>query len=426
MGTGYARGRRQAPQARARRREPRPRRGRGAQGRQPLAAGARGARRRRRRLRRVPRTPTTTWSSAPAPARSSPTSCAAPPSRSPTRAASAPWPPCRGSCPARGRSSRPAPSATRPGSPPCGPRRCRALGVEKVMTMTSTYDHRVIQGAESGAFLGEIDRLLAARTASTRTSAPSLGLAAAAAARGRRARRSLAPPPPRRASGRGRRRAAGRRRRRHVAGQGPPQPRPPGRAARPARRAEPPGDPALSPEHVGLTPEIMARIPASLLRVKVPGESFAAALPHLRDGLLRHDRLRDRAPLRPPEAALAARGDRVGPPARAAAAPSAAWRSCERLVEVDAFERFLRRTYLGPEDLLDRGRGRARADHRPGHRADGRRGHRRGRAGHGPPRPPRLHHPRRRAPAESILAEFEGHMAFESGEEDDRARPRAT
>ena len=25
------------------------------------------------------------------------------------------------------------------------------------MTMTSTYDHRVIQGAESGAFLAEID-----------------------------------------------------------------------------------------------------------------------------------------------------------------------------------------------------------------------------------------------------------------------------
>ena len=28
------------------------------------------------------------------------------------------------------------------------------------MTMTSTYDHRVIQGAESGAFLRRIDQLL--------------------------------------------------------------------------------------------------------------------------------------------------------------------------------------------------------------------------------------------------------------------------
>ena len=31
--------------------------------------------------------------------------------------------------------------------------RIKALGVSKVMTMTSTYDHRVIQGAESGSFL---------------------------------------------------------------------------------------------------------------------------------------------------------------------------------------------------------------------------------------------------------------------------------
>src|SRR6476659_1068754 len=34
------------------------------------------------------------------------------------------------------------------------------LGVAKVMTMTSTYDHRVIQGAESGEFLKTIDGLL--------------------------------------------------------------------------------------------------------------------------------------------------------------------------------------------------------------------------------------------------------------------------
>ncbi|HEX5042088.1 MAG TPA: multifunctional oxoglutarate decarboxylase/oxoglutarate dehydrogenase thiamine pyrophosphate-binding subunit/dihydrolipoyllysine-residue succinyltransferase subunit [Candidatus Polarisedimenticolaceae bacterium] len=35
------------------------------------------------------------------------------------------------------------------------------LGVSKVLTLTSTYDHRVIQGAESGAFLGTVERLLA-------------------------------------------------------------------------------------------------------------------------------------------------------------------------------------------------------------------------------------------------------------------------
>ncbi len=35
-----------------------------------------------------------------------------------------------------------------------------SLGAEKVMTMTSTYDHRVIQGAESGRFLGLIEERL--------------------------------------------------------------------------------------------------------------------------------------------------------------------------------------------------------------------------------------------------------------------------
>ncbi len=34
------------------------------------------------------------------------------------------------------------------------------LGISKVMTITSTYDHRIIQGAESGAFLALIDELL--------------------------------------------------------------------------------------------------------------------------------------------------------------------------------------------------------------------------------------------------------------------------
>lgn len=35
-----------------------------------------------------------------------------------------------------------------------------ALGISKIMTLTSTYDHRVIQGAESGMFLGRLEELL--------------------------------------------------------------------------------------------------------------------------------------------------------------------------------------------------------------------------------------------------------------------------
>ncbi|HET7508041.1 MAG TPA: 2-oxo acid dehydrogenase subunit E2 [Solirubrobacterales bacterium] len=40
------------------------------------------------------------------------------------------------------------------------PERLKQLGVSKVMTLTSTYDHRVIQGAESGAFLRRVEQLL--------------------------------------------------------------------------------------------------------------------------------------------------------------------------------------------------------------------------------------------------------------------------
>ena len=40
------------------------------------------------------------------------------------------------------------------------PETVRALGVGKVMTMTSTYDHRIIQGAESGQFLNYVHELL--------------------------------------------------------------------------------------------------------------------------------------------------------------------------------------------------------------------------------------------------------------------------
>jgi len=40
------------------------------------------------------------------------------------------------------------------------PRTLGLLGISKVMTVTSTYDHRVIQGAESGLFLARIEELL--------------------------------------------------------------------------------------------------------------------------------------------------------------------------------------------------------------------------------------------------------------------------
>src|SRR5205085_9708380 len=47
--------------------------------------------------------------------------------------------------------------------------------------------------------------------------------------------------------------------------------------------SEPPGDPALEPDRLvpRLTPELQARIPASVLRLYVPGETLAEALPLL-------------------------------------------------------------------------------------------------------------------------------------------------
>ena len=93
--------------------------------------------------------------------------------------------------------------------------------------------------------------------------------------------------------------------------------------------SEPPGDPALEPERLipKLTPELQARIPASLLRLYVEGETLADALPRLREIYMRHDRLRDRAHLRPRGARLAAAGDRVRP-LPAAALPRRAGARC--------------------------------------------------------------------------------------------------
>ncbi|MGH2783276.1 MAG: thiamine pyrophosphate-dependent enzyme, partial [Thermoleophilaceae bacterium] len=47
--------------------------------------------------------------------------------------------------------------------------------------------------------------------------------------------------------------------------------------------SQPVGDPALDPATVNLTGELMRRIPASVLRVAVPGDTFADALPALRE-----------------------------------------------------------------------------------------------------------------------------------------------
>ncbi|HMI80367.1 MAG TPA: multifunctional oxoglutarate decarboxylase/oxoglutarate dehydrogenase thiamine pyrophosphate-binding subunit/dihydrolipoyllysine-residue succinyltransferase subunit [Solirubrobacterales bacterium] len=168
------------------------------------------------------------------------------------------------------------------------PERLKQLGVSKVMTLTSTYDHRVIQGAESGAFLRRVEELLQGEDGFYEAVAADLGFEAQVVSTAHPASAS-APP----------------------LGAGAPTAEPssaPGQideellqavqAATSLLKAyrthghlaaqldplgsEPKGDPALEPENVNLTPELMAKIPASVLRIGVPGESLLEALPRMR------------------------------------------------------------------------------------------------------------------------------------------------
>ena len=153
----------------------------------------------------------------------------------------------------------------------------RTIGSAKVMTITSTYDHRIIQGAESGMFLRRLDDLLQGADGFYEAVFESLGLAG----KGKRETEDVAAvertlpvsrfPSPDEVK--------------HVA------------AAMALVKAirnfghlaarldplgsDPPGDPALDPGPLGLTPEIMARIPADVLRIYVPGRTLAEAYPRL-------------------------------------------------------------------------------------------------------------------------------------------------
>ena len=160
--------------------------------------------------------------------------------------------------------------------------------------------------------------------------------------------------------------------------------------------AEPKGDPALEPENLNLTPELMARIPASILRIGVEGETLLDALPRMRDAYCGDDRLPDRAPLLAPAADVAARDDRdrLAPRAAVGRGEARAALAPDRGVPVRALPA---EGLPGPEDVLDRGPRRDRADARrdrdPG-APERRRG---GRDRDGPPRPAQRARPQPRA-----------------------------
>jgi multifunctional 2-oxoglutarate metabolism enzyme len=173
-----------------------------------------------------------------------------------------------------------------PGLQQADAEKLRELGVQKVMTMTSTYDHRVIQGAESGAFLRLVDQLLQGEHGFYDEVFEALGLDARVEGPGGATPITAAEP---------------------VAAAVTPAASPVADAALmqavqaatslvKAHRmhghlaahldplgSEPVGDPALEAATVHLTDDLMRRIPASVLRVAVAGETFADALPKLHD-----------------------------------------------------------------------------------------------------------------------------------------------
>ncbi len=232
------------------------------------------------------------------------------------------------------------------------PESLATLGVGKVMMVSSTYDHRIIQGAESGLFLRRLEALLQGAdgfyeeigavlevpvSQGAQRAAPEAGEAVAAAG----AVPESGPPPAESAVGVTLQ---------HVAaamslvkafrsvGH---------RAARlDPLGSEPPGDPALDPESLGLTPEIMAAIPASVLRIFAPGATLAEALPHLRQtycGTMAYEieHIADHAER------VWMRQQIESGVHRAPLAAEAQRKLLRRLIEVEALEVFLHRQYLG-------------------------------------------------------------------------------
>ena len=230
------------------------------------------------------------------------------------------------------------------------------IGAEKVMTMTSTYDHRIIQGAESGRFLQRVEALLQGEESFFDQVFADLGVTL-----------PELPQPP-----------AGAPR--------PPAPATPAQDAAPAAPdpardekimfaiqaatsllkahrthghlaarldplgRQPEGDPSLDPEPLGLTQELLERIPARVLRMYVPGATLADALPHLREtycGTIAYEiehiaSHRQRVWLREMIESGEFRHPLTSDEQKAL---------LKRLTEVDAFERFLHKAYLGQKQF---------------------------------------------------------------------------
>jgi len=220
-------------------------------------------------------------------------------------------------------------------------RSSRELGISPVMTVSSTYDHRLIQGVESGMLLRRLDQLLAGGDRFYELIAESLGVelaplpipavrsAPAPAANNLPANQELMY-----AVAAGMSLVKAHRTHGHLAAHLDPL------------GSEPTGDPALEPETVKLTPELMAAVPAWMMRVMVPGDTLAEALPHMREtycGTIAYEIEH----ISSHEQRVWLRKQIESGVDRPPLSPEQQLQLFRRLAEVDAFERFLRKTYLG-------------------------------------------------------------------------------
>jgi 2-oxoglutarate dehydrogenase E1 component len=116
--------------------------------------------------------------------------------------------------------------------------------------------------------------------------------------------------------------------------------------------SEPVGDPALEPERLipKLTPELQAQIPASLLRLSVPAQTLADALPRLREtycGTIAYEieHISDH------ELRVWLRQAIESGKYRRPLSAEEKTRLLERLTQVEGMERFLRRAFLGQKQF---------------------------------------------------------------------------
>jgi len=216
----------------------------------------------------------------------------------------------------------------------------RSMGVAKIMTLTSTYDHRIIQGAQSGEFLRRIEELLNGADGFYDDLFESLGLpkpGVVAKIETRTPGTDAAPSAPTdllRAATAGASLVARYRNFGHTAATLDPLGEPPA------------GDPALDPASLNLTLPLMEAIPASVLRIHLPGNNLAELLPRLREtycGTIAYQMEHissheERGWLREQIESGAHR-----PPL----SREDALRVLESLTSVETFERFLRRSFLG-------------------------------------------------------------------------------